>query len=843
MTTPDQPFYESLGTLGVAFGNPLPVTLSPELIGLLSEQLYRSPSKAIEELVVNAFDAEADEARIFVGDAGSSERFIVVFDDGVGMDYEGLADLWKVGRPKLRDETLYSRKQRKQIGKFGIGKLATYAVANRVTYVTKTENVHLGVTIDYRDFTSKADSTTTEVSLTVYKFDELDDLWKDQLFQSAIETIGVERADLTARSSWTVVILEDLKDKAASMGLGRLRWVLRTAMPLGPAFKLYLNGDEVESSKEDNTVVVSFEIADLPDSRLEAISKRTGQKWSSQDGRLFAESFPSGISGSSIVTLETLGGKSADLIRSEGFFVYVRGRLVNEEDGRFGLHELSHATLNRFRSVIYADDLDDVVTANRESMEDVQIYRDAQAVLNEAFNEARQQYRDYLDEEEKKSLGKREETRNWVPERLVEYPTADALVDYSHDFEGAEPDESWMYLNVDPSTDITDLTRSLYSKTGREEPYKYVYEAPGPAERLVEFDPRKATFTINQNHDLVAAYASDPSAQRLLHDIVTSEALLEVYLREAGVRPHVIGDVLERRDLLLRSLANAHMFSLPALSSYISDSANNSTELEIAVVAGARALGFVTKHVGGSGEPDGIARFTKFPGGDQKIILEAKSSIDTPSAKDIDFGAISVHMIRHSASGCLLVAPGYQGDDDGNSAMAAQDNGISCWTVQQYADVVASAEARQITAPRILEIVRNKFTPNDVAEAVGQLLAEPTWEPQGLYLAIVRALREAHKVLTGSPRNITMIATRVADMDGFENIQESDVKRAVSDIAGASQGALTLRDNDEVVLHVDYSELDRRVQNLIGEPGSQRRMGSFGEVASEEGLGDSGPIH
>ena len=50
---------------------------------------------------------------------------------------------------------------------------------------------------------------------------------------------------------------------------------------------------------------------------------------------------------------------------ARGFFVYVRGRLVNEEDARFGLHELSHATLNRFRADINADDLDTIVTANR----------------------------------------------------------------------------------------------------------------------------------------------------------------------------------------------------------------------------------------------------------------------------------------------------------------------------------------------------------------------------------------------------------------------------------------------------------------------------------------------
>ena len=246
MTSTDQRFYEALDSLGSAVGDPLPVTLSPELIGLLSDQLYRSPSKAIEELVVNGFDAEADEARIFVPETWTNAQFIVVYDDGVGMTYEGLADLWKVGRSKPRDDGVFKRKQRRQIGKFGIGKLSTYAVANRVTYVTKNTNQHLAVTIDYRDFISNPDTTTTEVRLTVRKADDLNQLWSGDVFRAAVEAIGLDRARLAEQTSWTLVILEELKDKAGTMGLGRLRWVLRTAMPLSARFKLYLNGQEVE---------------------------------------------------------------------------------------------------------------------------------------------------------------------------------------------------------------------------------------------------------------------------------------------------------------------------------------------------------------------------------------------------------------------------------------------------------------------------------------------------------------------------------------------------------------------------------------------------------------------
>ena len=831
------PFFETLKAIGETLRDPVPVTLSPELIGLLSDQLYRSPSKAIEELVINGYDADANEARVFVENPGTRGNFVVVYDNGSGMTYEGIADLWKVGRPKPRTEQLTRHAERKQIGKFGIGKLSTYAIANRVSYISKTDGHHLGVTINYGDFKPKADRTTTAVELQVREISAFQQLWSDATFRSAVDRLGLSSGEVESQPSWTIVILEDLKQKAHTMELGRLRWVLRTAMPMSPQFRLFLNGEEVRSSKEDFEVVVKFDVKDMPTERIDALGTKTKEEWTASDVGLSSGSFPSGISGNVRITRKTLLGKSADVFRSEGFFVYVRGRLVNEEDARFGLHELSHATLNRFRAIIIADDLDEVITANRESMENVKLYRDAQSVLNEIFNEARSRYNEYVRDKESKPLSARqEEERSWVPERLVEWPTADAITAYSEDFKGAEPDESWMYLKVDPQTDISELASSLYSAigSGRGHPYTYEYSALTSAGRLVYFDPYHSTFTINQDHELTRAYASDPSAQRLLHDLVTGEALLEVYLREAGLPPSVIGEVLEQRDLLFRGLADAQMFSLEGLSTYIRESAASSTELEIALVAGTRALGFVTKHLGASGEPDGIARFMDFPDGEQKIILEAKSSVGTPTTKDIDFASISTHMSRHSANGCLLIAPSYQGDENSNAVVSARELRISCWTVYQFSKVVGSAEARQISARDILKIVLTEFSPHDVRRAVTELLKAPTWESRALYAAVIRALRKLHEVLPKSPRSVTMIATEIARMADFENVEEADVHRAVSDLAGASQGALLLRGENHVILNVDYDELDRRVETLTGDPGTPRRRGMFAEKKNED---------
>ena len=91
---------DALGTLGSQTEQTVRVSLSHELIGLLSEQMYGSPLKAIEELVVNAYDADAKICKISVPTADKPNLFVTVFDNGVGMDHAGLTDLWNIGRSK-----------------------------------------------------------------------------------------------------------------------------------------------------------------------------------------------------------------------------------------------------------------------------------------------------------------------------------------------------------------------------------------------------------------------------------------------------------------------------------------------------------------------------------------------------------------------------------------------------------------------------------------------------------------------------------------------------------------------------------------------------------------------
>ena len=255
------------------------------------------------------------------------------------------------------------------------------------------------------------------------------------------------------------------------------------------------------------------------------------------------------------------------------------------------------------------------------------------------------------------------------------------------------------------------------------------------------------------------------------------------------------------------------------------DAAANEYDLELAVVAAARSLGFVAKHVSGPSEPDGLARYVSYPEESYLLTLEAKSSKDVPSLGAIDFGGLDEHVKDKKANGCLLVAPAYPGSTQEDSAAAARARNlkISCWTIEQLARVVESAETRHITARQVIDIVLKHFAPDDVAAAVDELFKQPAWDYAQLTAAIIDALRKLSGKLKDSPRTIQHIATILVEDPRFQGIQEDDVRKAVSELAAASQGALIFTGETLTVL-TSYDDLARRSASLTGTNANPLRL-------------------
>lgn len=795
------------------------VKISTELVRLLSDQLYQSPLKALEELIVNSYDAAAPLCKVFVpsptqlAEAGG-QHVISVFDTGTGLTDEGMVDLWHVGRSNKRSAEIKKVSTRKQIGKFGIGKLATYTVANKLTYVSKTANGITSATLDYSELTGDASGVGTPVKIPLIHIKDWPKFAADKSVKALFGAMGVTDSDL-AKPTWTLVILESLKPKAQQIKIGSLKWVLSTAMPLQSEFRLFLNTEEIKSSKENYEAAAKFALSELPAARLSALSDKTGETWSVSGKMLRSTSFPSGIWGEVLVTKKTLPGKSDDLLRSNGFFIRVLGRLINQDEPFFGMTHLHFGTLNRFRADINADDLDQIITAPRESVGASALKDKFEALLLEIFQEARQRFDDFLAKEEKAEKEKKEHARSFVSPSLIEHAIASALLQVPPT---GQPDDSWFYFSITKDVDLQVLIARLYSE--HREQFVFRYAGLGKSSRLVSFSPLDSTFTINSDHEFAQAYTDDPRSQLLLEDMVLAEALLEAQLRNAKIPPQVIAEALQYRDSLLRGLALDHPYSSHAIAKSLADSASDKHNLEIALVAAARSLGFVARHISGAGEPDGIARFTEYPAMETLITLEAKSSGMVPSLSAIDFGGLQEHVATHKAQGCLLLAPEYPNAsaDDSAAANRARNLKISCWRISELAKVVDASESRHITAKQIIGIVLTQFAPNDVSQAVDKLFEDPSWNQPILNNAIVEALRTLDGKLRDTPRSITAIATILSGDPRFEGIQKEDVRKAISNLAASSQGALVL-DGENLVILTSYDELARRVAGQTGNGG------------------------
>lgn len=805
------------------------VAVDHSVISLLSDQLYSSPLKAIEELVVNSWDADATVCRIHTpgsADAGAA-AYVAVIDNGIGMTQDELRDLWHVGSSAKR--TSRNRALRSQIGKFGIGKLASHVVAHQVTYLTRSSGSGiLGLTLDFRQFVPD----TLAVPIQMQAFPDSETLFQDDRIRRVFGTLGmtIETIDESEWGTWTLVVLEGLREKARELQTGRLDWVLSTAMPLGSGFSLYLNDSGVISSKSRESPVVHVDVTDLETARIAGIARDTGVEWRVLDGRLVANELPSGLRGYAAVYEKSLyapTAKSEDLGRSYGFFVRVRGRLVNEEDPLFGSNPLSFKTWNYFICEINADDLDADVRAPRDKLDDSNASRHVRAVLVALFNQVRVASEKRQEEIDDEARRKKEGQRNYVSPRLIERPLADFLAPGPED----DPAESeWVY--IEPSQDpvaIEKLIEDLYADTPPRRQYTYRYAPSGRSEPLVRFRPDDRVFEINEDHDLVLEYYEDQQARRLLELLVTAEAMLEVYLRDYGVSSFVVQQLLSRRDELLRSLANDRLFSLRAVSEALRRAVSNEHDLEIALVAAMRAPGFVSRQISGPDEPDGKAEWAAFLATQPSFTLEAKSSDKVPSLGNLDFGGLRSHYEAHQASGCLLVSPDYPGGERGDQSQVAQRSKqqmVSCWTIEQLAKVVELAEARHIAAADIAEIVATAYTPLEVTAALDKLLSEPRWIQQDLYRAILQALDELAHVMPNSKRDVSMIAARVAPLPGFP-AERKDIQVAVDQLAKSSRGLLHVRGNGDIVIRGSLEELRRRVAPLTGDETEPRRRGVF----------------
>lgn len=265
-------------TVGTLVEDKISVELSTRFLHHFSEQLYSSPQKAFEELISNGWDAGADYVDVRVSaDLAGAGASLCVIDNGVSMDLAGLRSLWHIAlSPKAEKDEEHGRKL---IGKFGIGKLATYVLASKLTYICKaSDGVIRRVTMDYGEIDQRGnnagsgDKLLRDVQLPVFEVSDADlsaalvgldngpALLK--LIEEGINPPAAAEADeefggdgaaviRASTTTWTLAILSNLKTAGRELKVGVLKRMLEAALPFGSLMAVCVNGDRLVSSKLD----------------------------------------------------------------------------------------------------------------------------------------------------------------------------------------------------------------------------------------------------------------------------------------------------------------------------------------------------------------------------------------------------------------------------------------------------------------------------------------------------------------------------------------------------------------------------------------------------------------
>jgi len=309
--------------------------VDPRLASLLGEN-YRSTELAIKELIDNAFDADAEEARVYLPTPLTNDP-IIIRDDGTGMteaevrhEYLNIASSRvsrKGDRTRLKNRLVKGRK--------GIGKFAGLMVASLMEIRTRTRGV--------------------ETSLRI---------WRDELIAAKHDLEQVELPIATKPCDpalhGTEIILSGINQNFAFPSADRLRRLLVLEYGRQPDFSLFVDDERVD-------------IEDIPGDSFEyQLTLRNGE----------------------IAHLRYTIADSRSALKQSGIAFRVGGKIVGSPQ-YFGLEDQDHIPgklLRRVYGEVQADALEADVTADWGSIIDNSlVLQDIQAQVRPLLRESLEQ--------------------------------------------------------------------------------------------------------------------------------------------------------------------------------------------------------------------------------------------------------------------------------------------------------------------------------------------------------------------------------------------------------------------------------------------------------------------
>ena len=634
----------------------IPVHINFDIIRLFSEGLYRSPHKAIEELVSNAYDAEARRVHVLLpeqpDDRTAASAPLWVIDDGHGMDAEGFRQLWRVAESNKSGSS--ASNGRAPIGQFGIGKLAAYVLAWKLTHLSRVDDKLLLTVMDFRAVTGRQAQDNDPVRISLRRVDEatarqcLADIKHRDPSAWKLMFDGRKRS-----RRWTVAGMSDFKDLYGKLSTGTLRWVLSTGLPLHGDFEIRLDGERVASSKEKLPEIKSFQLND----DLAGIGRVTGT------ARIFERQLTT--------------GKSGQAGRSHGFFIRVRGRVVNLEDELFGVEALNHAAWSRFALEIDADGLRDHLLSSREGVRDSEEIDEFRQYLRETFNRCRAAY-DAWERSQNDQLD--------LISLLSDNPSPRVTEPLLRGVRKAvETGSESFYIEAPKGVDDEDRSDWLatYEDEATEKPFdRTEFLSEGPHAPAIRYDPATRRLVVNRDHPFVDKLTGGGRHRNPATLFASSEVLLECQLQDQGIDRGMVADVLKDRDDVLRLTAGAAPHTAVQVRRLLEVANRDRNDLERATGVAFRVLGFEYERRGGDASgPDGIlfARLGRHKTlADYKVVYDAKQTRGPSVPADkIDFASLEDFRRTEQADFGFFIAAAYASEMNPDGKLNRSIEGVT----------------------------------------------------------------------------------------------------------------------------------------------------------------------
>jgi hypothetical protein len=498
-----------------------------------------------------------------------------------------------------------------------------------------------------------------------------------------------------ASPTWTAAALSDFRELYDKLSSGRLKWVLATGLPLRSTFSIRVDGEKLKSSKLSLATIktVNVGVHDAVAASLGLAADGTGIEIPGIAGK---------VTGDAVIYEKRLTqGKSNQYERSHGFFVRVRGRVINLEDELFGLDALNHAAWSRFSMEIDADGLRTHLLSSREGVRESETIDVLRKYLHGVFNACRRAY----DE--------------WAEKELAGIDLADLLRDAPSLFitepmlagvrEVVSTDQESYYLTLPEREDDSTSEEWLaeFASAVAHAPIARVqYEATGPYDRMLRFVPDTRTLVMNTDHPFIDKLLSNGRSRSTATLFGSAEVFLDLLLQQNGVSSSSRIDLFADRDRVLRVLAGDEPSTAAEVLRLLSVANRSETALERAVGATFRALGFEYERRGGSeGGTDGVlyARLGRGTSGlaDYKVVYDAKQT-KHPSvpADKINPGSLEDFRKSEGAEFAFYLAAEYAGQSDLTKKLNRVIDGVTVERVKK------GEQPQRITLLRIDDLKR-----------------------------------------------------------------------------------------------------------------------------------------